>query len=240
MALAKKLACPSCGTGLRVAESVTAGKRIRCPKCGDAFAVPPSNGAARPRKSAAPVEDDENPFEVVDERPAPRLRRKKKKAAANSSLVTGLVVGGAAFAVVAVVILAVALWPSGNKSGPAAAGAPSRPAPPAGGEAVASAAGAAGGSGNLAEGREVFEANCARCHTIGGAGEGGGGRGRGRSRGPDLASVGRDPSHTIDWLMAFIRDPKSQKPEARMPKFDDSKISQQELRALAEFLASLK
>ena len=40
---------------------------IRCPKCGDAFAVPPSNGmASRLRKPAAPVEDDENPFEVVD------------------------------------------------------------------------------------------------------------------------------------------------------------------------------
>jgi cytochrome c1 len=38
--------------------------------------------------------------------------------------------------------------------------------------------------------------------------------------------------------MAYIRDPKSQKPNARMPTFPQ--IKDEDLRALAEYLASLK
>ena len=60
----------------------------------------------------------------------------------------------------------------------------------------------------------------------------------GRSRGPDLATVGRDTSHTVDWLKVQIRDPKSHKADARMPAFD--KINDEDLRSLAEYLASLK
>jgi cytochrome c1 len=39
--------------------------------------------------------------------------------------------------------------------------------------------------------------------------------------------------------MAYIRDPKSQKPDAKMPKFE-GRIKDEDLRALAEYLASLK
>src|SRR5262249_8740540 len=148
--------------------------------------------------------------------------------------------GGASLAIATVVILAIASWPSGKKTATAATDTPSRPAPQAAGAtdggALASAAGAGRrGAGEFAPGRGEVGNNITRCPA-----DGGGGGGRGGSRGPDLGSVGRDPTHTVEWLMAFIRDPKSQKPDARMPRFDDSKLSQQELRALAEYLASLK
>ncbi len=57
--------------------------------------------------------------------------------------------------------------------------------------------------------------------------------------GPDLGKVGGDPTHTVDWLMEHIRKPKSHKPNSRMPPFE-GKIRENELRALAEYLASLK
>lgn len=66
-----------------------------------------------------------------------------------------------------------------------------------------------------------------------------GGRGPG-GRAPDLGKVGANPDHTVEWLIAFIRDPKSQKPDARMPPFPAEKINDESLKALAEYLASLK
>jgi cytochrome c1 len=44
----------------------------------------------------------------------------------------------------------------------------------------------------------------------------------------------------VEWLSAFIRDPKSKKDDARMPPFPAEKISDADLQALAEYLASLK
>jgi cytochrome c1 len=52
--------------------------------------------------------------------------------------------------------------------------------------------------------------------------------------------VGAEPEHTVEWLAAFIRDPKSKKSEAKMPPFPAAKISDQDLQALVEYLASLK
>ena len=73
----------------------------------------------------------------------------------------------------------------------------------------------------------------------GGPPGGPGGRGPGGfSRPPDLGKVGADPEHTVEWLVAFIRDPKSKKPDARMPPYAE-KIKDEDLQALAEFLASL-
>jgi mono/diheme cytochrome c family protein len=81
----------------------------------------------------------------------------------------------------------------------------------------------------------VYEANnCTRCHSIGGGEQGGGGRGRKK----DLAHVGA--AHTVDWLKGFIRNPKAHKPNIRMPAYDESKIKEEDLGALAEYLASLK
>src|SRR5262249_3360757 len=82
-----------------------------------------------------------------------------------------------------------------------------------------------------AAGQRVFAANrCANCHTMGGGQ---------RKRGPDLGRVGADPNHTVDWLSAYIRNPRAQKPNSRMPPYQ-GKIQEQDLRALAESLASLK
>jgi cbb3-type cytochrome oxidase cytochrome c subunit len=62
----------------------------------------------------------------------------------------------------------------------------------------------------------------------------------GGRRAPDLGKVGGEPGHTVDWFVKYIRNPKSVKPDARMPAFDDKKIKDEDLRVLAEYLASLK
>ena len=106
----------------------------------------------------------------------------------------------------------------------------------------------------FAAGRKVFDSNgCARCHTIGGpqvaggppmAGGPPGGKGMkggkmGGTKGPDLAKVGADPAHTVEWLSQHIRNAKSHKPDSRMPPYE-GKIKPDDVKALAEYLASLK
>jgi cbb3-type cytochrome oxidase cytochrome c subunit len=59
------------------------------------------------------------------------------------------------------------------------------------------------------------------------------------TRGPDLTTIGKDPKHTVDWFIKLIRNPKSVRANARMPSFE-GRLSQADLRSLAEFLASLK
>jgi mono/diheme cytochrome c family protein len=108
-------------------------------------------------------------------------------------------------------------------------------------------------TGPFAAGKKVFNSHgCARCHTVTAAAATGGmppGKegppmagpaGKGWGGGPSLAQVGKDPEHTIDWIMAHIRDPKAHKPQSRMPAFNDQRLNDADLRALAEFLASLK
>jgi cbb3-type cytochrome oxidase cytochrome c subunit len=58
--------------------------------------------------------------------------------------------------------------------------------------------------------------------------------------GPDLTAVGRTPEHTVDWLAAQIRDPKTHKPTSRMPAFGPEKLPDADLKALAAYLASRK
>jgi mono/diheme cytochrome c family protein len=87
---------------------------------------------------------------------------------------------------------------------------------------------------------------CFRCHAIDGVrgpvgpgpAPGGSGPMRG-GRGPDLGTVGEDSTHTVEWLMNYVRDPKAVKPNAKMPAYQ-GKASEEDLRALAEYLASLK
>jgi mono/diheme cytochrome c family protein len=95
--------------------------------------------------------------------------------------------------------------------------------------------------------RQTFDANCAKCHSTdpagGGKGPGGfkGGPGgfKGKmSKGPNLARVGANPEHTREWLISYIRDPKSVNPKSRMPRQD--KLSEGQLDALADYLVSLK
>src|SRR5258708_354346 len=288
--LTKKLACPSCGVNLKVADSLPAGKLIKCPKCGDPLRVPGNTNGFRSSKTAgvrtrraAETDFDDDLDEDFDDRPVARKKfRKKKKQASRAPLIVGLVLGGVVFVGVGVILAAV-FWPLKSKTataadnnssksesdrkpvtGPGPGAAPGRPGPSGPQIASANPAGAnpggapgpvgqtgqvGGGSQDFAVGKRVFTQNCARCHSIGGAGgpaEGaGGGPGRGgggpggKNRGPDLSTVGRDPAHTVDWLMAFIREPTSKKPRSRMPGFE-GKIAEADLRALAEYLASLK
>jgi len=85
--------------------------------------------------------------------------------------------------------------------------------------------------------QQIFNANCAKCHALPGSNPPADGKGRGK--GPDLTRVGADSSHTVDWLAEHIRNPKSHKPDSRMPSFD-GKLQPSEIRALAEFLAGKK
>jgi cytochrome c oxidase subunit 2 len=87
-----------------------------------------------------------------------------------------------------------------------------------------------GSSQEFAAGKALFAKHCLRCHRVDPAGE---------PRKKDLSQTGSDPSHTVDWLMAFIADPNSQKPGTKMPAFGQQ-LGQAELQALAEYLASLK
>jgi mono/diheme cytochrome c family protein len=63
--------------------------------------------------------------------------------------------------------------------------------------------------------------------------------GRGMGRGPNLAKVAADPKHTREWIVEHIKDPTSHKPESRMPKFKD-RLKEEEIQAVADYLASLK
>jgi hypothetical protein len=58
--------------------------------------------------------------------------------------------------------------------------------------------------------------------------------------GPDLTKVGADATHTVDWLSAHIRSAKTHKPESMMPDYPKERISDADLKTLAEYLASRK
>jgi mono/diheme cytochrome c family protein len=89
-----------------------------------------------------------------------------------------------------------------------------------------------------ASARPLFENNCAKCHTIPGSAPPADGKG-GRGKGPDLTRVGADSTHTVDWIAEHIRNPKTHKPDSRMPSFD-GKLQPADIRALAEMLAAMK
>jgi len=93
-------------------------------------------------------------------------------------------------------------------------------------------------SGEHVAGKRVFNANCTRCHTIGAPANAAPAPGK-KIQGPDLATVARDSAHTPEWFGDYIRDPQSKKPDAKMPKFQ-GKISDDDFKALIEFLSSLK
>jgi mono/diheme cytochrome c family protein len=109
--------------------------------------------------------------------------------------------------------------------------------------------------------KAMVAAGCMRCHLVNGARVGGwppmggppgggpggppglggpGPGGPGGGRAPDLGKVGSDPEHTVDWFIKYVRDPKSIKPNSRMPPQNETTIRDSDLRAVAEYLASLK
>jgi mono/diheme cytochrome c family protein len=119
-----------------------------------------------------------------------------------------------------------ATGPATSPAGPPIAGGPNVPAQATGGQGI-------------------FQSKCMRCHsfgapTAGGQPGAGGPPGMARSRGPDLAKVGNDPKHTKDWIIGYVRDPKSQKPDARMPPLGNNQISDADLGTLVDYLLSQK
>jgi mono/diheme cytochrome c family protein len=204
-----------------------------------------------------------------DERPLPRKRRKKvKEASGNLPLILGGAVLLIGIAVVLAVVLwpsgkkddqvAENKPPSGGTPGPGQGNRPmpfnpgqgNRPSmvnPQQGngpgpdnrvqGNAPVQPVQNSGNSQQFAAGRKVYDAqNCARCHTVPGDNNQGGPP-RGRKK--DLSRVGANPEHTVAWLTEFIRNPKAKNPRVRMPAYE-GKISPEDLRSLAEYLASLK
>jgi mono/diheme cytochrome c family protein len=217
----------------------------------------------RKRRRPPPPEEEEESDDEVEERPLPRKRRKlRKKKPSRLPLILGLVAGGLVLLVATGVTFAVIkLLPSDKKADQTAANTPPRSGPPSGppmgpggeqrpGGPERSNPPAAqdspesppsqprpdtGGSDQFAAGKEVFQRSCARCHRIGGSGGGGG---FGQSRGPNLATIGR--TRDAAWLMGFVRNPKSRKPDSSMPAIPPQRLSDEDLRAVAVYLASLK
>jgi mono/diheme cytochrome c family protein len=88
--------------------------------------------------------------------------------------------------------------------------------------------------GPVGAGRKVYGANgCGRCHSVDGPGAV-----PGKGKGPDLSHVGS--KRPADWIAEHIRDPKAHAAQSRMPRYPESKISQTDLKVLADYLASLK
>jgi mono/diheme cytochrome c family protein len=79
------------------------------------------------------------------------------------------------------------------------------------------------------EGKAQFEKTCKICHSIGGEG------GKMADKGGPLDGVGA--KHDAAWLKAYIADPKSKNPEAKMPKL---KLGDEQLNDLAAYLSTLK
>ena len=256
----KVITCPKCGTDFSVPDDSGDIPLVAAPRR-PAAAPERKEHKERTAPLSAKVRDKQSQAQ-----PRPRKRRKQpQQAASNTPLILGLVIGGAVSLLVGVIVIMVvrnkaepvavntpsskpaeppprarlgpsgpgmlAQRPGGGEPEPGSRPTPSAPAPseqsrPAGGEADL-----------LAAGESVFQANnCGRCHSIGGTG--GGMRGRG-GRGPDLARVGAKPGRTIDWLAEQIRDPQSHRPDSRMPGYA-GKISEDDIHALAVYLASLK
>ncbi len=109
-------------------------------------------------------------------------------------------------------------------------------------------------AGPYAAGRKVFDNNrCKQCHATSGLGNlapggppggppagppGGPGGPPKMGGGPNLSTIGA--RHDADWIAAHVRDPQSHKPGSKMPKYPEGKINDADLKALADYLASLK
>jgi mono/diheme cytochrome c family protein len=79
----------------------------------------------------------------------------------------------------------------------------------------------------VAQGKRVFnDQGCYGCHTMGKSGT---------PIALDLSTIGS--KHSEDYLRAWLKDPKAQKPRAHMPELE---LSEGEVRVPAAYLASLK
>jgi cytochrome c553 len=97
--------------------------------------------------------------------------------------------------------------------------------------------GCTSGANNPTDAKGLFDKFCAKCHAQAGQP---GGPDIGGSRGPNLAKIGAVPGHTAEYFAEYIRDPKSKKPDAKMmPAFGD-RLTNDEIRTLAEYLTTMK
>lgn len=84
--------------------------------------------------------------------------------------------------------------------------------------------------GPAAQGRALYETlGCPRCHAI--AAQGG-------TTGPDLTRAGAQPGRDLAWHIRHLKDPAAVVPGSIMPPL--SGVSEAELRAVAEYMLSLK
>src|SRR5262249_31478699 len=90
--------------------------------------------------------------------------------------------------------------------------------------------------GPFAEGRAVFQKNCVRCHRVGDAPVGGPKMMMGKA--PALTKVGEKRSR--DWIIEHIRNPHTHTEITNLPAYDTSKISDADMKQLADYLTSLK
>jgi mono/diheme cytochrome c family protein/uncharacterized protein YbaR (Trm112 family) len=221
-----------------------------------------TKGVAKRRRVAPPTEEDQEfDDEPKKRRVPPKRRNRQKNTSSNAPMVVGLVIAGVVLIVGAGVALLFVFKPFANKNAPVAANNPSPPGPsgpvvprrgpersrpeagrqepaessqdagPGASRTVPVAAEADRSSAAVA----LFQANCARCHSAGGD-SAGGGRG-GRGRGPNLSREGA--KRTADWLLDHMRNPTVHNPNSKMPSFE-GKITEDDLRSLAEYLAGLK
>lgn len=80
----------------------------------------------------------------------------------------------------------------------------------------------------IVSGKNIYDQyRCDICHKI---------SDKGSTVGPDLTHIGRKKDSL--WLRNQIKDPKSNKPDGQMPPFPQ--ISEAEIHALVEYMASLK
>ncbi len=115
--------------------------------------------------------------------------------------------------------------PLGTPPGPGAPAEPNTAAPPgepAGGSAKAAFA-------NVQKGQELYQSTgCAACHKI---------NGQGSAVGPDLSNEG-NKGRSAAWLVAQIRNPKTNNSASTMPPYPS--LSQEQLENLAAYLLSLR
>jgi mono/diheme cytochrome c family protein len=259
----KRVICPNCSARLKLADGVEEGKRILCPKCSASFVVPAANGSAAPATKPGASESDDG-----DSEKAPRRRKKRKKLretpkpADTSAKILFAATGSLVYVVCAVgLVFLVNFLKSGAEASAqanpgqqaatsASAAAPGGPGRGQGAGPMASRGiggqGGINGQGMAAQaevqpqaassqqasaGEQVFSTHCARCHISSG--------GR-RPRGPKLPRPDSNLDYSVDSLMAVVRDPRSQNIGRGMPAFGEEKISDTDLRALAQYVASLK
>lgn len=81
------------------------------------------------------------------------------------------------------------------------------------------------------DGKGLFAAHCTKCHTVEETGR--------KGKGPNLAHVAAEPEHTAEWIAAHVRNPKAHEPSSKMPAFE-SKLTPEEVKSVADYLATLK